>query len=267
MFVPPNWIGLGIFAMLGVLNPGFWAIGLGLEVAYLGVLTTNKRFQRYVDAVMQWKTRSDWLSRIDALVRQLDLESQRKYRTLEVRCRAVLELQFRGVAPQSGLEAQGEGLGKLLWIYLRMLLTRQSMDRMIRDTGGGLEESDRLTERIDKLQGELRQNNISEDLRKSLTGQVEILQQRLERRHEARHKLAFLDAELARIQEQVELIREQAVLATDPQVVSQRIDEITAALGGTTQWVREQQQIYGAVEDLLSEPPPLTVKLPESTRQ
>jgi septal ring factor EnvC (AmiA/AmiB activator) len=78
------------------------------------------------------------------------------------------------------------------------------------------------------------------------------------KRREARDKLAFLESELTRIEEQVELIREQAVLAADPETVSQRIDQITTTLGGTTQWIQEQQKIYGAVEDLLIEPPPMT---------
>ena len=89
-------------------------------------------------------------------------------------------------------------------------------------------------------------------------GQIEILQQRVEKRREAREKLDFLDAELVRIEEQAELVREQAVLSTDPQTVSQRIDQITATLGGTSQWISEQQKIYGAVEDLLAEPPALS---------
>ena len=96
------------------------------------------------------------------------------------------------------------------------------------------------------------------ELRRSLAGQIEILEQRIEQRKQAEHKLAYIDAELARIEEQVELIREQAALSTDPELLSRRIDEITATLGGTGQWIRDQQQVYGAMEDLLSEPPPLT---------
>ncbi len=59
----------------------------------------------------------------------------------------------------------------------------------------------------------------------------------------------------------VELIREQAALSTDPELLSQRIDEIAATLGGTGQWIRDQQQVYGAMEDLLTEPPPLAPDL------
>jgi hypothetical protein len=261
MFVPPNWVGLSAFLLLGLVNPGFLVLGLGLEMAYLGVLANNPRFRRLVDATVQWRARGEWQAKIDGLVRTLDVESQRKYRMLEVRCRSILEQQTRLAAAAAGLEAQGEGLGRLLWIYLRLLLTRQGIDRMIRETDGGSEETDRLTERLGKLERQIRQEDIAEELRKSLAGQIEILQQRLERRQEARQKLAFLDAELERIQEQAELIREQAVLATSPEAVSERIDQITATLGGTTQWVREQQQLFGAVEDLLSEPPPLGVRL------
>ena len=60
-----------------------------------------------------------------------------------------------------------------------------------------------------------------------------------------REKLVFLDAELVRIEEQVELIREQAVMASEPHAVSERIDQIAATLGGTQQWIRDQQQILG----------------------
>ncbi len=258
MFVPPNWIGVGVFAMLGLLNPGFWVMGLGLELAYLGILSGNARFRRLVQALEEQRVRGAWQAKVDDLVRRLDVDGQQSYRALEVRCRSILELQSHSGAAGSGLQEQGEGLGRLLWIYLRLLLTRQAIARMIRESAAD-DPGERLPERIRLLEEQLQRAEIGEDLRKSLSGQIEILQQRMEKRREAREKLAFLDAELARIREQIELIREQAVLATDPEVVSRRIDQIAETLGGTTQWVREQQRIYGAVEDLLSEPPPLAM--------
>ena len=51
MFVAPNWIGLGAFGLLGVMEPGFWVLGAGLELGYLLALATNERFQRLVAAV------------------------------------------------------------------------------------------------------------------------------------------------------------------------------------------------------------------------
>ena len=46
-------------------------------------------------------------------------------------------------------------------------------------------------------------------------------------------------------------------MSTDPELLTRRIDDIAATLSGTGQWIREQQKVYGAMEDLLSEPPPL----------
>ncbi len=267
MFIPPNWVGLALFVFLGTLNPGFWIIGAGLELAYLGTLATNGRFQRVVQASRQWQTRRQWQSTVDDLVRQLSGEGQRRYRALESRCRAILDQQQRMVVGPAGVEAQGESLNRLLWVFLRLMLTRQSIDKILQEAAGGSEDITRLQERIGNLQLRLKEEAIGEELRKSLSGQIEILQQRVEKRREAREKLAFLDAELVRIEEQAELVREQAVLSTDPQTVSQRIDQITATLGGTSQWISEQQKIYGAVEDLLAEPPSLSAGTPDKLSQ
>ncbi len=265
MFIPPNWVGLGVFGILGALNPGFWIIGFGLEMGYLGMLATNGRFQRTVHASQQGQSRRQWQASVDDLVRQLSPEGQRRYRALESRCRSILEQQQRMAAALTGMEAQGESLNRLLWVFLRLMLTRQAIDKILQEAAGGNEDITRLQERIQNLQTRLKEESIGDELRKSLSGQIEILQQRVEKRGEARDKLAFLDAELVRIEEQAELVREQAVLSTDPQTVSQRIDQVTATLGGTSQWISEQQKIYGAVEDLLAEPPALSTTIP--TRQ
>ena len=258
MFVPPNWIGLGVFGLLGVLNPGFWIIGLGLELGYLWILSSNKRFQRLAAASQRLEAQRQWHVKAEDAVRQLNPDDQQRYRILEARCRALLQQQLQINTPTQGLDAQGEGLGRLLWVYLRLLLTRQAINRVIRGSGISSEGAASLEERISGLQARLNEP-LTDDLRKSLTGQIEILQQRLERRREAKEKLAFLDAELTRIQEQVELVREQAVLTTDSETLSQRIDQITTTLGSTTQWISDQQKLYGAVEDLMSEPPALRI--------
>ncbi len=253
MFVPPNWIGLGVFGFLGILNPGFWIVGAGLELGYLWALATNERFQKFIGASQQVLTRKQWQANVDALVQRLNSEDQQRYRNLEARCRAILEQQVHLQTPAAGLQAQNEGLGRLLWVYLRLLSTRQAINRVMRASAESSDGSAGLEERIADLNSRMN-GPLSEELRKSLAGQVDILQQRLERRREAKEKLAFLDAELTRIQEQIELVREQAVLAADPEIISQRIDQVTTTLGSTVQWVSDQQKIYGAVEDLMSEP-------------
>lgn len=263
MFVPPNWIGLGIFGLLGLQDPGFWVLGTGLELAYLSVLATNARFQRFVQGRSATTTRQAWEARLGQLLARLGSHERARYAALAGRCRSILELQHhtQAASDDPGLDAHSEGLGRLTWMYLRLLLMRQAIGRVLRETDAG-ERGERLDleEQIRSLRARLDAGTVTDELRRSLSGQVEILEQRLARRAEARDKLAYIDAELTRIEHQAELIREQAVLSTDPQMLSTRIDDISATLGGTAQWIRDQQQVYGAMEDLLNEPPPLAVQ-------
>jgi hypothetical protein len=260
MFVPPNWIGLGGFALLGFVNPGFWLIGGGLEMAYLFSLATSARFQRTVSGSKMLAQQRERLSQVRVQIAQLAPDDQRRYMQLEQRCQQIIEQQRgQGQGEALDLSSQSEGLGRLLWIFLRLLVTRRSIERLLRESTAASQDRAPLAGRIHQLEEQLKSESLSEEMRKSLTGQLEILQQRLQSQRDARQKLDFLEAELTRIQEQVELIREQAVFNTDPSIVSQRIDQITATLGGTQQWIREQQQLYGRVEDLLTEPPPVPV--------
>jgi hypothetical protein len=250
MFVAPNWIGLGVFAMLGFVNPGFWVLGAGLELGYLSTLAMNPRFQRMVTASRLSDQNRDWQGRVDALLARLDADDRRRFAALQSRCQAVLDQHAGSPEWRVGDEPQRASLGRVTWMYLGLLVTRTNIERVLQESRVSDSEAGDLRRRI-------ADRNLGEDLRRSLQGQLEILEARLVKRREAGEKLAFLDAELKRIEQQVELVREQAALATDPESLSHRIDEITSTLGGTAQWVRDQQQIYGAMEDLLTEAPPL----------
>jgi hypothetical protein len=256
MFVAPNWIGVGAFALLGAINPGFWVLGAGLELGYLLMLATHPRFQRLIAAMPMSEVTAGWNQQIQALVGRLDANDRRLYDLLAQRCRSIIELQLPhagAAATPGGLETQADSLGRLSWMFLRLLVARRTIQQVIGDRGDNAE----LRQRLTALQRQQADESLGDELRRSLAGQVEILTQRLQQRSDADRKLAYLDAELERIQQQVELIREQAALSTDPELLSQRIDEITATLGTTGQWIRDQQKVYGAMEDLLTEPPPL----------
>ena len=256
MFVAPNWVGLAAFGLLGIANPGFWVLGAGLELGYLLTLATNARFQRTVASKPLSAARAEWNERVARLVTRLNEDERARYAALAHRCSSIIDLQTHGGSDTPhGIEAQADSLGRLSWMFLRLLVARSTILTVL--SGG--EDDDVLEQRKRALERQADDESSPADLRRSLGGQVEILAQRLEQRREAEHKLNFIDAELSRIEEQVELIREQAALSTDPEILSQRIDQIAATLGGTGQWIRDQQKVYGAMDDLLTEPPPLTV--------
>ena len=256
MFVAPNWVGLAAFGLLGITNPGFWVLGAGLELGYLLTLATNSRFQRVIASKPLSAARNEWNERINRLTGRLDRADRGRYEALAERTRSIIDIQAHGGADlPHGIEAQADGLGRLLWMFLRLLVARRAILTVLVDSAG---DDGALERRVKELERQAHDESVDADLRRSLAGQVEILGQRIEQRDEAERKLAYTDAELTRIEQQVELIREQAALSTDPEILSRRIDEIAATLGGTGQWIRDQQKVYGAMEDLLSEPPPLT---------
>lgn len=255
MFVAPNWIGIAAFGMLGLINPGFWLVGAGLELAYLYLLTGNIRFRRWVDAQLAGEVAQDWNTQLAARLQQLAPAEAQRFRALEKRCQAILAQQkATGAMPE--LDTHSEGLGRLMWIYLGLLNARQTL-RQIMD--GGAQD---FSGKVQALENQIRAEK-DDNLRQSLTGQLEILRQRTDMQKEGRTKIAFLDSELDRIEQQVELIREQALLAGDPAALSRRIDEVGATLTTTSQWIRDQQKIYGEVEALIDEPPVIPRQQPQ----
>jgi hypothetical protein len=258
MFVAPNWIGLAALGLLGVSNPGFWVLGAGLEIGYLVLLSTNGRFQRLVAARRLSGARGDWDRRIQDALARLNERDRRRYTTFAERCRSIIDLQLTGTSSiPHGVEAQTDSLGRLSWMYLKLLVAQDVITDVLGETGDG--DAAELARRQASLRRQLENPDLNPELRRSLDGQTEILGQRLDRRTEAQRKLTYIEAELSRMEQQVELIREQAALSTDPERLSQQIDDIAATLGGTSQWIHDQQQVYGAMEDLLSEPPPVTI--------
>jgi len=258
MFVAPNWIGLAAFGMLGLANPGFWLIGAGVELTYLFGLATNPRFQRAIDSRRSSGTDLEWKQRQEALIARLSDTDQARYVAFAARCRTILDLFQQHDPSGASVEAQGENLGRLTWVYLKLMLARRAMSRVLKEPTLG--ETSELESRLAQLRHQLGDPVLSDELRRSLSSQAEILEQRVTQRREGREKLDFLEAEIARIQEQVELLREQAALSADADGLSARLDEITGTLGGASQWITDQQKLYGSLDDLLQEPPPSSAR-------
>ncbi len=258
MFVAPNWIGLAAFGILGLTNPGFWFVGAGVELAYLFTLATNRRFQRAVSGTPAPETPQDWQKKQDQLIARLSDTDQARYVALVTRCRTILDQFAMQDSTGSSVAIQSENLGKLTWVYLRLLLARRALSKVLKEPTLG--ETAELETRLQRLRHQLEGTDLGEDLRRSLASQADILEQRVSQRREGREKLEFLEAEILRIHEQVELLREQAAMSADADGLSARIDAIAGTLGGASQWIHDQQKLIGSMDDLLGDPPPLAAR-------
>jgi hypothetical protein len=260
MWISPNLVGLAAFGLLGFENWGFWVLGAGVELGYLLMLSTNPRFQRIVDSKTSLEKAETSQQQVARMVARLTPSDQSRYRALEKRCQDVLaQIRAHESGPEVDAQPQADGLGRLLFVYLKLLLTRGAILRVLEGADDAGRSIDRKIQDVDRQL----KTATAPELQKSLRDQLEILGERKKRHAEARDKLTFIEAELTRIQEQVELIREGTVITSDPEALSRRIDNIGDTLGSTSQWIRQQQELYGQTEDLLNDPPPVVLEARE----
>ncbi len=251
MPIPPNWVGIAAAGLLGLMNPGFWLIGAGLELGYLLALVSNARFRATVDATYLQAASGTWESKRAALIDRLPAAERKRQESLEERCRIVLTHGQDGDSPALD-GAQAESLAQLAWVHLRLLLSRTRLDRVVSEA----EPPAEVAKRIRDLQKRIADPTTSDGLKNSLTSQLEILTSRQASHASVRDQLALIDAELERLRQQVELVREQTALSADASGASRTIDALGATLGETARWMSDQRQVLGEVEDLTTAPPP-----------
>ena len=246
MPIPPNWIYLAAIGMLGAfLHPGWWLIGAGLEIGYLAALVRSVRFRKAVDA----GNRRAVPDRRAALLAELGDEDRRIQEALEGRCDEILKQLRRLDADHSG--AQADQLAQLCWLHLRLLVSRHALAQVVAGgSGAGLERRSR------ELKRRLEKDDLDPAIRESLEGQMAVLADRAQGHARAATRLQVMEAEVVRIREQIELAREQALLATDANGLTRSVDALADSLGRTNAWMQEQRDLFTDIDPFANAPTP-----------
>jgi hypothetical protein len=252
MPVPPNLFGVATFAMLGaLLSPGFWLIGAGLELVYLVALSNNARFRAAVDAAGSGdRAVGQREARHQALWSSLPRTDQEAQAALEARCDEVLET----LGAEKG-STHADGLARLAWMHLKLLSARQALERVM---ASGSAEAAALEAQEQALARRLGGTDLSDDLRRTLDQQAEVIRARREGHLEAARRRERVQAELERIRQQVALVREQVLLSTGEAGVTSSVDSLSASLDEASRWLNDQQELLGSLDDLTA-PPPATL--------
>jgi hypothetical protein len=247
MPIPPNWFAVAAFALLGAfVDPSLWLVGLGVEGLYLWALSNNDRFRATVDAEGKG---DDWHSRYNSLATHLDDEAQRKQAFIEARAWEIIDVLSR----RGATDSQKSDVRQMAWLHLKLLAARASVLQVLSVADmekRSLEEQERRV--IDRLSDDA----LSEELKRSLEQQLEVLRSRRAGHKDAQHRRELIDAEIERLRQQVSLVREQALLATDEHSVASSLDSLTASLNEANRWLKDQRELFAGLEDLTDEPPP-----------
>ena len=252
--MPVNLMALGAVAVLGLANPGFWLLGVALELGYLTGVAGSPRFQKLIQGERLLEAQEVWQEGVSTAVARLQPPSRARYQKLLVQCRRIL-----GISESLNEDTLGSfrdlhtrNLNQLLGIFLRLLASRE----VIQDNIENLDR-DILALEIEDLEKRLADAGEHEALARSISGTLDIQRRRLENLDRAGESLKVIDAELLRIEQQVELLREESALSGGPQGLSERLDAVTSVMGETTRWIDEQSGLLGSLMGAETSAPPV----------
>ena len=247
MPIPPNWFGLAAFGLLGALiNPGLWLVGLGLEGLYLWTIGSNPRFRKVIDAEEGF---GDSTTRYESLLDHLDSNAQSRQYEVEREAAEIVAL----LQPAETHGAQIADVRQMAWLHLKLLAARASFVEVVAVAD---RERRKLEEQERSCRERLASTNTDDELRRSLEQQLEVIQSRKSAHADAKRRLEIVDAELARLRQQISLVREQALLATDENTIANSLDALSASLNEANRWLKDQRELFAGIDNFTDEPPP-----------
>jgi hypothetical protein len=259
MPIPPNWFGLAAVGLLGALiNPGFLLIGAGVEGFYLWALSRNQRFRNVVDATHNASgANAEWEARYEGLFARLDDAARKSHEALAKEATELSEILTQSGANPSQLD----DVRRMVVLHLRLLAARSALMQV---TGISAREHKELDDQADKLSARLRREDTDAELRRSLEQQLAVIESRRTTHADAQRRRELVDAELERLRQQIALVREQALLATDEGGVASSLDALGASLTEANRWLKDQRELFAGLDDLSDEPPPADLLRPRS---
>jgi hypothetical protein len=240
-YVPFNVLALLGIGVAGLAAPGLLLVGAGLEVGYLTWLSQNERFRNLVRGDRLRASALTYVQRIQAVVSRLSPEGKARWQQLARKCDLIKETgENLGKLPIHTIdEMQETGLNSLLMIHARLLLSRETVVSYMKESSYR-ELQSKLADAETRLQA-----SPSEAVKRSLESNLEILRKRIQHHQNARENLQVVDAELERIENQVDLIREEVAVSRDPTALSARIDSVASSIGEANQFLKANELLLG----------------------
>jgi hypothetical protein len=236
------------------------------ELTYLTGLISMPRFRAAIDAKAHAAERASGGATIAqppplplvAMLEGLPGDARTRFERLHARC-----LEMRGIAAgvhgaagdqvSSAEEIRTPGLDRLLWLFLRLLLSKTALDRFLKT----MNESE-LSEKLAKLRTSLEAAQAAGDDRivRSLQDSIAMAELRLDNYGRAKKNGDFVSVELDRIEGKIQALAEMAVNRQDPDFISSQVDSAAESMRQTEKAVSELQHLTG-LADQLDEPPPI----------
>jgi hypothetical protein len=234
------------------------------ELAYLTGLVSVPRFRAAIDAKVHAAAQAGGgptgpaalpVSLV-AMLNGLPAEARTRFERLRTRC-----VQMRGIAAgvrgaagdqgSTAEEIRTPGLDRLLWLFLRLLLSKAALDRFLQAMN-----EEEISAQLAALRTSLAtaQGGGDDRIVKSLQDSIASGELRLDNYGRAKKNAEFVSIELDRIEGKIRALAEMAVNRQDPDFLSNQVDSAAESMRQTEKAVSELQHLTG-LADQLEEPP------------
>ncbi len=226
------------------------------ELAYLGLLSTHPKFQKYVDAQEAKVSRTDASQAaqraLERITQALPRESLDRFRALKTRClelqQIATELKNPGKTgnPLPFEDFQADSLDRLLWIHLRLLYTEYALSRFLQKTSekSMREEIRGVQARLDAIPADTASAQ-QQRIRKALEDNLQTLNDRLSNLQKARDNYELVKLEIERLENKIRSVSEMAVNRQEPDYISGQVDQVAASMLETEKTMNELQFATG----------------------
>jgi len=271
----PHHAALGLFTLgLGFLSANLLGLIVGGTLYTLGWLHLPDMpfFRRWVDRRHETARRSeeaqkvaDFVRRRDALLDSLSASRRERYSRLAAVCRDIETASADNplASPDPASDPRLRKLDELMWTYLRLLGIEESLEQFLEterreDLPGILKDAEaeaaRLSGEVDALKA--KGDNGSIGTRQRYLGsrleRLEVLRKRQQRIQQAQENLALVVSEQDRLDQQIKLIRADAVATKNAAALTARIDATVEHLDQTNKWLSELDEFKDLVPDMPS---------------
>jgi hypothetical protein len=235
------------------------------ELTYLAGLISIRRFRAAVDAKVHAAGRTQEPAAAAAapslvsMLTGLPPDARARFERLHARCLEMRAIAagVRGAAGDqagSAEEIRTPGLDRLLWLFLRLLLSKTALDRFLQATNER-EIAARLEETRKSLTAAQEAQKDKDDrVIRSLQDSVANAELRIDNYGRAKKNAEFVTLELDRIEGKIQALAEIAVNRQDPDFISSQVDSAAESMRQTEKAVTELQHLTG-LADQLEEPP------------
>lgn len=229
---------------------------LAAETAYLGLLGTHPKFQRYVNA-QEAKTKRKTVQQkneevLERITRSLPPASLSRYENLKKRCQLLGNIASDLKEPtvfgdDDSLDTMhSRGLDRMLWVFLRLLFSQHKLEQFQHTVSEEKMQADlrRISDQLNTL-GEKDQSANATKIRRTLEDNRKTIEERLKNYDEAKNNHLFVVLELERLENKIKSLSELSVNRQDPDYISDQIDLVTDSMKETERTMNDLQFMTG----------------------